>query len=356
LFFAGRAANQVCANHFGRFQKPISFMSLRIIRPGISTTLQDLGRRGYQAAGVPVGGAMDINAMRLANILCGNDPGLVVLETTLHGAEWLVEEEQLIAFSGGGASLLINNQPAPLNHAIRVKASSLLSLKPSPSGCRTYLAVAGGFRAKTDLKSCSTYKTASLGGYQGRALKSGDHLLWNTEKSELSNKILKSLPLKGHDFRVGRWSIDSSGYAYKNTIHVFKGPEWDWFDEHARSKLFSEFFGVSNQSDRMGYRLTGSPLKLSAKRELISTAVCTGMIQVTHEGNLVMLMADAQTTGGYPRLAVIAMADIPACAQLRPGNRIQFSEISIDEAEDLYLEREKLLMQIQSAIRLKFQA
>jgi len=329
-------------------------MSLRIIRPGISTTLQDAGRRGYQAVGVPVSGSMDTNSMRLANILCGNDPGSVVLETTLHGAEWLVEEEQLIAFSGGGATLLINNQAAPFNRAIRVKASSLLSLKPIPFGCRSYLAVAGGFKAKTDLNSCSTYKTASFGGHEGRALKTGDLLEWNPERSWLSDKIRKSLIINGHDFSVAGWSIDFNNPVEEKTIRVVRGPEWDLFDGHKNEKLFAHSFGVSNQSDRMGYRLSGSLLKPLRKTEMISTAVCMGTIQVTHDGNLVMLMADAQTTGGYPRIAMVAAVDLPECAQLRPGDRFHFSEISMDRAEDLYLEREKLLRQIQLAILMKF--
>ncbi len=329
-------------------------MSLRIIKPGISTTLQDAGRKGYQAAGVPISGAMDTNSLRLANILCGNDQGSVVLETTLHGAEWLVEEEQLIAFSGGGTTLHINNQPAPLNHAIRVKASSLLSLKPSPDGCRTYLAVAGGFKAKTDLKSSSTYKTASFGGYEGRALKTGDLLEWNNERTVMSDKIKESLVLNGRDFTLAGWHIDFNIPGKGKTIRIFKGPEWDWFDDHTSEKLFTNSFAVSNQSDRMGYRLSGGPLMLSTKREMISTAVCSGTIQVTHEGNLVILMADAQTTGGYPRMAMVAAVDLPACAQLRPGDRVHFSEISIDKAEDLYLEREQLLRQIQLALKLKF--
>jgi antagonist of KipI len=329
-------------------------MSLRIIRPGISTTLQDAGRWGYQAAGVPVSGAMDTNSLRLANILCGNDPGAVVLETTLHGAEWLVEEEQLIAFTGGGSSLLINNQPAPFNRAIRVKASSLLSLKPSPNGCRTYLAVSGGFKAKIDLKSGSTYKTASFGGYKGRALKAGDLLEWNHHKEPISIKMINSLALRGHDFNVAGWSIDFKTPGKEKIIRVFRGPEWDWADDQTKENFFTNSFGVSNQSDRMGYRLTGSPLSLSKKIELISTAVTMGTIQVTHEGNLVILMADAQTTGGYPRIAMVAAVDLPDCAQLRPGDRLHFSEISMDKAEELYLEREKLLRQIQLSVSLKF--
>ena len=331
-------------------------MSLRIIKPGISSTLQDAGRPGFQASGVPVSGAMDTNSMRMANILCGNEPGSVVLETTLHGAEWLVEEEQLIAICGSGCTLLINNKPAPFYKAIRVKACSLLSLKPSPAGCRSYLAVAGGFKAMSNLNSHSTYSPAGLGGYHGRALKAGDLLEWHFEKSILSTVIMDSLAHEGNDFAIAKWSIDFSlQYPGKEkSIRVFNGPEWDWFDEHTRAKLFRESFGVSNQSNRMGYRLSGSAFILPKKRELISTSVCSGIIQVTHEGSLVMLMADAQTTGGYPRLAIVAAIDLPACAQLRPGDRIQFREISMDKAEELYLEREKLFRQIQASIAAKF--
>jgi antagonist of KipI len=333
-------------------------MSLRIIKTGISTTLQDAGRPGYQAAGVPVSGAMDKVSMRLANLLCGNDPGEVVLETTLHGGEWLVEEEQLMAFCGAGCTLLINNIPAPFYRVIRVKASSLLSLKPSASGCRSYLAVAGGFTAKTDLKSRSTYTPAALGGYHGRALKAGDLVEWGQEKSKLSLEIMLSLAYGGNDFAVAKWGIDFNrkGVEIDKTIRVFSGPEWDWFDEHTKTKLYRNSFGVTNQSNRMGYRLSGPSFILAKKKELISTAVCMGTIQVTHEGSLVMLMADAQTTGGYPRLVMTAAVDLPACAQLRPGDRIHFREISMNTAEELYLEKETLLRQIQASIALKFHA
>ena len=251
-------------------------MSLRIIKPGISTTLQDAGRPGFQAAGVPVSGAMDKDSMKLANLLCGNDPGEVVLETTLHGAEWLVEEEQLIAFCGSGCTLLINNKPAPFYKAIRVKACSLLSLKPSPAGCRSYLAVAGGFKATADLNSHSTYSPAGLGGYHGRALKAGDLLEWHFEKSILSAAIMDSLAHEGNDFTIAKWGIDfdRQNPDSKKGIRVFNGPEWNWFDEYTRSKIYRESFGVSNQSNRMGYRLSGPAFILLEKRELISTAVC----------------------------------------------------------------------------------
>jgi len=331
-------------------------MSLRIIKPGISTTLQDAGRPGFQSAGVPASGAMDTDSMRMANILCGNEPGSVVLETTLHGAEWLVEEEQLIAFSGSGASILINNLPAPYNRAIRVKACSLLSLKPTQAGCRSYLAVSGGFKAMADLNSHSTYIPAGLGGYHGRALQAGDLLEWHFEKSILSAAIMDSLAHEGNDFTIAKWGIDfdRKNPGNENAIRIFNGPEWNWFDEHIRSKIYRESFGVSNQSNRMGYRLSGPAFILSEKRELISTSVCSGIIQVTHEGSLVLLMADAQTTGGYPRLAMVAAVDLPACAQLRPGDSIQFSEIFIDDAEALLLQKEKILRQIEKSIAIKF--
>ena len=168
---------------------------------------------------------------------------------------------------------------------------------------------------------------------------------------------MDSLAHEGNDFTVAKWGIDfdRQNPGNEKAIRVFNGPEWDWFDEHTRAKIFRESFGVSNQSNRMGYRLSGPAFILLRKREMISTAVCSGIIQVTHEGSLVMLMADAQTTGGYPRLAMVAAVDLPACAQLQAGRQVfNSAEISMDKAEELYLEREKLLRQIQSSVVVKF--
>jgi antagonist of KipI len=333
-------------------------MSLRIIKPGMSTTLQDTGRRGFQAAGVPVSGAMDMDSMRLANLLCGNNPGEAVLETTLHGAEWLMEEEQLIACTGSGSVLFINNQPAPFYKPIWVKASSLISLKPTPYGCRTYLAVAGGFKAKTELNSKSTYLPAAIGGFNGRAIKSGDLIEWNKKRTELSLRIIDSLHFYNRDFVTAQWGIDDRKIKGNEEKHVriIKGPEWDWFPVGVRDSIFIESVSISNQSNRIGYRLNSHLFTVSPKRELISTAVSAGTIQVTHEGALIMLMADAQTTGGYPRLAQVAAVDLPLCAQLRPGSRFHFREISMDKAEELYLEKEKWFRQVRTSVLLKFQA
>jgi antagonist of KipI len=167
---------------------------------------------------------------------------------------------------------------------------------------------------------------------------------------------MDSLAHEGNDFVVANWGIDFDQlYPFnEKAIRILNGPEWDWFDEDTRAKIYRESFGVSNQSNRMGYRLSGPEFIMLGKRELISTAVCSGIIQVTHEGSLVMLMADAQTTGGYPRLAVVAAVDQPRCAQLRPGDSIQFREISMDKAEGLYLEREKRFLQIQASVGVKF--
>jgi antagonist of KipI len=181
-------------------------------------------------------------------------------------------------------------------------------------------------------------------------------LEWSSKKSMLTDAIMDTLANEGNDFTVAKWGIDFSlqNPDKEKSIRVFNGPESEWFDEHTRTKLFRESFGVSNQSNRMGYRLSGPAFILSKKRELISTAVCSGTIQVTHEGSLVLLMADAQTTGGYPRLAMVAAVDLPACAQLRPGDSIQFREISMDKAEELYLEKEKRFRQIQASVAVKF--
>lgn len=317
-------------------------MSIRVIKPGILSSIQDLGRRGFRSAGVPVSGAMDKLSLRIANLLCGNEAGAPAVEITLHGAELLLEKDQLIAVCGSGSRFMIDNEPAPVNRPIFVRAFSLLSFKPSTEGCRSYLAVAGGIHAKTDLNSSSTYSPALLGGNCGRFLQSGDTLQWNRLISEKSLQLIHRLSPAAGSFTSAKWGV-SPFHFYNDdpvVLRYMRGPEWDWFGESAQM-IASETFITTEQYNRMGYRLGGDPILAVQKRELLSTAVCFGTVQVTHQGNLIILMADAQTTGGYPRIAQIARVDLPLCAQLRPGRQLRFKEISVQTAEELYLERER---------------
>jgi len=320
-------------------------MSIRIIKAGIQTSLQDYGRKFHRVSGVPVSGAIDRDSFRIANILAGNPPGSTAIEFTLHGAALMAETKMIIAFCGGGAELYINQQKVISSRPVLVQPYSFLDLRPAFEGCRSYLAVSGGLVGNSDLGSTSTYAPATLGGLNGGLLKSGDML--SIKDAEVFNRMQK-LP----------WRTDTSG-AYMQTgwgfsqqiaandtetvIRIVKGPEWHYFRDTVSDTLFGNSYLVSENSNRMGYRLKGEQIPIDLKTELISTAVSPGTIQVTPEGELLMLMADAQTTGGYPRIAHVAMADLHVCAQLRPGRCIKFVEISALEAEQLHLKNERQL-------------
>ncbi len=320
-------------------------MSIRIIKAGIHSSLQDCGRRGFQASGVPVSGAMDVDSLRKANILAGNPAGATALEFTLHGATLMAETLMIIAFSGGGAELYINQQVVNSTGPVMVQPYSVLELKPKAEGCRSYLAVSGGLKANKDLESTSTYPAAALGGLNGNCLISGDTLeIENTEGiKNLQHLHWRSAP-GGAYVHAGWGSRQYLPAAEKEiTIRFIKGQEWQLFKGSAFDSFTGNSYQVTDQSNRMGYRLRGERISFGLKEEMISTAVAPGTIQVTPQGDLLMLMADAQTTGGYPRIGQVALADMPVCAQLRPGANLKFMEISAEKAESLFLAKEKQL-------------
>jgi antagonist of KipI len=331
-------------------------MSIRIIKPGMMTTTQDRGRWGYQSLGVPVSGAMDEWALRAANLLCGNKDDEAAIEFTLHGAEMLVEEDSLIAFAGGGARIFIDDEEAPCNRLLHVKAYSLIRLTSYYKGYRMYLAACGGFEFREVLNSKSVYNIAGLGGLNGKALQAGDTLVYKESRKKISEKLSSILPLKDKNFICARWGLmPVSAPDYESpAVRVVTGPEWDWFTEENQKSFFQNSFMITEQSNRMGYRLQGKNLQSTSGQELLSTAVSSGTLQVTHDGNLVLLMADAQTTGGYPRIGQVANVDLPVCAQLRPGEAIRFTQIFPSDAESLYLERENELRQLRQNIRASF--
>lgn len=319
------------------------------------STVQDLGRWGFQDAGVPVSGAMDLYSMQVANMLCGNPPGVPVIEAAWHGAQWLAESDLLLACCGGGASLHVNGAAAPSGRPIFVPAYSLLTLEPAPHGFYTYLAVAGGFSCDRHMGSASTYVPSLLGGVGGRPLQAGDLLETGKEKTALSRRIASSLQQEQNLFSFPAWGIDHDVEISNHVIiRATEGPERDWFGAAGMHAFWQQVFSVSPRSNRMGTRLAGSSITARAKGELLSTAVTRGTVQVTHDGTPMILMADAQTTGGYPRIAQVAAADLPKCAQLRPGERFGFRQISGAEAEELYLAQERKLGQLQRSIGLRY--
>lgn len=328
-------------------------MQIKLIKPGILTTVQDLGRPEFKGNAIPLSGAMDRLSARLANKAIGNADTEATLEFTFADAAFTTITAVLISYSGEGAFLKIGNELLPANCPIYIPASTTISLTNNQAGCRTYLAIAGGWRVDEVLGSRSTYITGQFGGYKGRALLSNDMLSAQETCTSLNKKILSSL--QGNAINYPSWRLSSPLYRKKkNEIRVVPGEEFGWFDGKSIVTFLQESFKVSLQSNRMGFQLDGPLLKKIRKEELLSTAVTFGTIQVTGNGSLIILMADAQTTGGYPRIAQVAMVDLPICAQLKPNDYLSFKEISRVDAESMYLEQERVLTLIDTSIRHKF--
>jgi KipI family sensor histidine kinase inhibitor len=326
-----------------------------IKKPGIAATVQDAGRFGFQSLGVVTGGAMDLFAYRTANLLVGNDNDAAAVEITLGNTEIVFEHDALIAACGRGVDLFITGEPTPVWKTIAVKKGASLLFKNNNEGARMYLSVAGGWHVKKVMNSSSTYLQANFGGYEGRTLQQDDILKANNKLSEISRNIISSLR-SDKNFLAASWGIQSANFFDYNakTIRVIKGPEQDWFVENSLQNFYSSSFTISNAADRMGYRLSGEAMIKKEPKELLSTAVTKGTVQVTPDGNMILLMSDCQTTGGYPRIAQVAAVDLAICAQLKPGDSITFKEISFEDAEQLFLKQEKHFSDIQKSLAYRF--
>ena len=302
--------------------------ALCVVKPGLLTTVQDLGRFGYQASGVPVAGPMDTFSHRLANALVGNPPDAAALEITLIGPELEPETDITIAVTGAEFEVWCEGRLVPMGTASVVNAGQRLRFGKRRQGARAYLAVAGGFETPLVLGSRATHLVSRMGGLEGRALAAGDRL-----------------PVTGAAPGAARKSVGlmlpSAGRA---RVRVMAGPQADWFGPDAMRTLTSVSFRVSPRSNRMGYRLEGPPLPRMHSGELISEPVGMGAIQVPGAGEPILLMADRQTTGGYPRIAHVITADLPLAGQLAPGDFIEFVLCSRQEAVAALIARERQLL------------
>lgn len=328
-------------------------MSLVVVKPGLSCTIQDGGRKGHRSLGVPSSGAMDPVSFRVANLLCGNRAEEACLEITLHGLELLVEDDTLIALSGSGSEPFVDDVSLPLNRPLLVSAGSLIRFTPSPFGCKMYFAIAGGLIADRDLGSCSTYEAAGLGGIGGRRIRKEDRLHRGTP-SNLSRRIADSLTRGMGKVKTGSRGARLQEFVSMETpviLRCITGPEWDRMDEAFRVDFFKETFKVGADSNRMGIRLTGNTAVGHGFGEMVSSGVCPGTVQMAHDGTLLLLMSDAQTTGGYPRIAQVAEADFPRCAQLRPGDRVRFEPVGLQVAEGALLRQRSYIRMLGNAIR-----
>lgn len=309
-------------------------MSIEVIKPGLCTTLQDQGRLGFQHLGIPANGPMDPLAHGLANILVGNTRDCPTLEITLQGPLLRFTAGCLIALAGADLGARLDDVPLPPGRAVRVTSGTLLSFGKRANGARAYLAVHGGYRLPPVLGSISTNRRTGLGGVQGRPLVAGDRLPIN---SSFRNPPRLTLP-------NGLWPFDGDA-----PIRLIPGREWAAFDPQAQRDLFEQPYRITNDSERMGYRLAGPSLKLKAPLELLSEAVTFGTLQVPPDGQPIILMADRQTTGGYPKIAHVASIDLPRLAQMLPGEQLSFALIDLETAQQLAMQRARWVQALETA-------
>lgn len=318
-------------------------MSILLQKPGILTTVQDLGRYGYRRFGINPGGAMDQAAARLVNILLDNDDEAAVLEMHFPAPQIVFETDTIAAIGGAEFLPTLDNAPIDAWRPFLAKKSSVLKFSAKTSGTRAYLAVQGGFKADEWLGSASTNLAAKMGGAHGKKLDAGSRV-----KLNLRSKDLPAITAK---------AISPSlipVYRPFPTVRIMPGAEFDHLGESGQRLLLDQDFTISNNSNRMGYRLSGEPITLAKKREFISSAVSFGTVQILPDGQLIVLMADHQTAGGYPRLAHVITHDLPLLAQLGATDKVAFHAVDGLEAEQLSLQFEKELSFLRIAC--KFQA
>jgi antagonist of KipI len=314
-------------------------MKLTVARAAFLTTVQDLGRTGWREHGVTIGGALDPHALRLANVLVGNDDGAAGLEMTLGDLKLECGDERVIAWCGGAFDVRVGEQRVSAGHAAIVRVGEKMIIKAPDPASRAWLAISGGIDVRLVLGSRATDLRGSFGGWQGRALRDGDVLPLGSA-SVLSQQIARAL----QDQRVSTWTAQAD-WVQPGGEHAFlriiRGADWSRFPAAAQAALVREPFIVSPESNRMGARLSGPLLEQSAREDLISEAVAPGTIQVPPDGNPILLLNDCQTIGGYPKIAHVISVDLSLAAALRPGDTVRFREVTIAHALALLAAREE---------------
>lgn len=299
---------------------------LRVLKPGLQTTVQDSGRTGYQQYGISPSGAMDPYSMQMANLLVGNQLGEAVLEAALLGPRLEALTDVSIAICGGDLEPMVNSSPAPMWKSFVLKKREILSFGTVKNGARAYISFAGGIHVPLVLGSKSTFINGRLGGFKGRALELGDVVYGNpfVRKNRFVHKSL--IP----------------EYAGEMEIRVIMGPHTGKFAQAEKDRFLTSEYMITSQSNRMGYRLEGPKLEAIGGSDIISDAIPLGGIQIPSNGQPIILLSERQTTGGYARIATVISGDIPLLAQAVPGTQLRFKEISIREAQEVYLKQKKL--------------
>jgi antagonist of KipI len=323
---------------------------MRIRKPGLLTTVQDLGRPGYQQYGIVVGGALDTFAARAANLCAGNDDNAALLEMAQTGADLVFDQDTLIAWGGADFDARVSGQPLPRDRAVRLAAGEVVSFGLARSGLRAWLAIAGGIDVPLVMGSRTTYRRAGIGGHQGRPLVAGDALKLFAP-TPWAQQILASLT--AGQKRAVTWTVrpETMGKpARPGVVRALRGPECDWFAKEAQRAFFAAEWTVTKEADRMGVRLSGPELPLLTPREMISSSVNAGTVQVPPAGQPIVLLPSRQSIGGYPRLAAVVTADLGRFTQMRPGDKVRFEETTLAAAHDIYLARERDLARVRMGL------
>ena len=314
-------------------------------RAGFVTSVQDLGRTGFRQFGVSTSGALDSFALRVANLLVGNDEGAAGLEITFGGLDLRFQDERTVAWCGGEFDVQIGSRVFPPGHVAHLKAGDELKFGRAQIGCRCWLAISGGIDVPAVLGSRSTDLRANFSGLEGRTVRGGDQVALGESRQSPTAATGISSWTAPHD-----WASPANRYPI---LRFIRGVDWNRFNASTLQRLTSESFTVSPDSDRMGVRFDGPELKREDELDLISEAVAPGTTQVPPSGKPILLLGDCQTIGGYPKIAHVITVDLAIAAQLRAGDHVRFCEVSLADAHRLLLERERDLERFRLGLRLQ---
>lgn len=298
-------------------------MSIVIEKAGILDTLQDAGRNGYGHLGINPNGPMDWQAHQLANALVANELHDTIIESHFPAPVLRITKACIMAFAGADFHAQLDGTYLPINKTLFIPADSIIQFTKKVSGERVYIAVHGGFEVEKVMGSTATNMKASFGGWQGRALRKGDQI---PIKSLQQKKITQ--------LQIMPWFVYPD-ISIGNVIRIMPGPEWTWLGNASSQNILITPFVIQPQSDRMAMKLQGQALELHQQQEMISSAVQMGTVQLLPNGQLLTLMADHQTVGGYPRVLQVIKADLPKLAQMQAGRAIQFQKVDMETATNL---------------------
>ncbi|HEY0296339.1 MAG TPA: biotin-dependent carboxyltransferase family protein [Bordetella sp.] len=325
-------------------------MSITVLKPGLQSSFQDLGRIGFQHQGIPVNGAMDERAHRLASLLVGNPATRATLEITLVGPVLRFDAPACFALAGADLGATLNGAPVPVLRPQLARAGDLLAFpsRPEPErGLRAYLAVHGGYALEPVMGSESTYLRGGFGGLHGRALAKDDAVgLRQPLRDDAASLDALDAAMAALRLYLPATLVNTP----RRALRMLPGAHWDRFDAESQQRFVDTEFRVSPASDRMGYRLAGPGIHQTSQRQMLSEAACFGSVQVPADGQPIVLMADRQTTGGYAKIAQVISADLPLLAQYAPGRGLRFTLTTLDEAQRLDQARERAYAGLAAAL------